>query len=314
MTIFFIGNFEVSYSSESHYLRTLRQMGHEVVTFQENHTSGTEILKAVENGKVPDWLFWVHTHSFKVEGMAEVLKQFKEQGIPTVGYHLDLYKGIGREPTPDNDYWKIEYFFTCDKNFVPDLQALGIKAYYLPAGVVADECYLGNKVPQYEHDVIFTGSKGYHREWPYRPQLINWLQDTYRERFAHYGGDGRGVVRGHALNDLYASSKIVVGDTLCIGFNYPYYFSDRLYEAVGRGGFLIFPYIKGIEECFDLETELVTYEFGNFEQLKQKIDYYLEHPEEREKIRQAGFERVKKDHTYTHRLNHIIATITQDRI
>lgn len=32
--------------------------------------------------------------------------------------------------------------------------------------------------------------------------------------------------------------------------------------------------------------------------LKNKIDYYLAHPAERDIIRRAGFERTKHDHTY----------------
>ena len=63
-----------------------------------------------------------------------------------------------------------------------------------------------------------------------------------------------GVIRGKELNDLYATAKVVVGDTLCKGFNYPYYFSDRLFETTGRGGFLIHPYIKGLEDYFEVKV------------------------------------------------------------
>ncbi len=49
--------------------------------------------------------------------------------------------------------------------------------------------------------------------------------------------------------------------------------------------------------------------FGDFKDLKKKIDYYLEHDEERETIRIAGFERTKKDHTYKNRWIKILETI-----
>jgi spore maturation protein CgeB len=65
-----------------------------------------------------------------------------------------------------------------------------------------------------------------------------------------------------------------------------------MFEALGRGGFLIFPHIEGIRSHYT-ENELVTYEYGNFTELKQKIDYYIEHDEERELIRKAGHERTK---------------------
>ena len=45
------------------------------------------------------------------------------------------------------------------------------------------------------------------------------------------GGDGLGVVRGEKLNQLYADSKIVIGDSLSLNFDYPGYWSDRIYET-----------------------------------------------------------------------------------
>jgi len=157
--------------------------------------------------------------------------------------------------------------------------------------------------------VIFVGSKNYHSEWSYRPNLINWLQTTYNERFRLFGGDGLGVKRGADLNDLYAKTKVVVGDTLCINYDYPHYWSDRIYETIGRGGFIIHPYIKGIEEHFENGKHCVFYQYGDFVHLKSLIDYYLENDEEREKIRLAGHEHVKNNHTYKHRWQQILASL-----
>jgi hypothetical protein len=160
-----------------------------------------------------------------------------------------------------------------------------------------------------EHDVIFVGSKKYHTEWAYRPKLINWLEGTYKDRFEHYGNGGVKSVRGQELNDLYASTKVVVGDTLCINYDYPDYWSDRIYETLGRGGFLIHPYIPGIEKEFTDKEHVVFYEYNNFDQLKELIDYYLEHDDEREKIRLAGHQLVKNNYTYKHRWKSILETL-----
>jgi spore maturation protein CgeB len=113
-------------------------------------------------------------------------------------------------------------------------------------------------------------------------------------------------VRGLKLNKLYWSTKIVVGDTLCIDFKYPDYWSDRVYETLGRGGFLIHPYVSGMEREFEDKKHLVFYEYGNFKQLKELIDYYLEHDEEREAIRKAGHELVKEKYTYKNRWEYIL--------
>jgi hypothetical protein len=158
--------------------------------------------------------------------------------------------------------------------------------------------------------VVFVGSKNYHPEWPWRGQLIQWLRDTYGSRFTHVGGDGdTGTLRGDTLNRMYTNSKVAVGDTLCLGFDYPYYASDRLFECPGRGGFNLFPRIKGLEEWFVEGEEIAFYEYGDFDQLKFLIDYYLEDEGRREHIRRAGHERVKAEHTYRHRWETILQTV-----
>jgi spore maturation protein CgeB len=45
----------------------------------------------------------------------------------------------------------------------------------------------------------------------------------------------------------------------------------------------------------------VFYKHGDLRDLTDKIDYYLEHHEERETIRMFGHNRTKKEHTYVHR-------------
>lgn len=317
--ICFIGNFEVDYSSESHYLKTLEKLGYEVMPLQENQTTITNIDRLFSDQNC-DMLFWVHTHNWSIPSgdvksmtMEDLLRKLKVSGIPAVGYHLDLWKGLEREKDLETDpYWNIEYFFTCDKLFVDDLKAKGIKAYFLPAGVFEDECYIGDIKEEFKHDVIFVGSRGYHSEWPYRGQLIEWLEKTYGSRFAQYGGGGKGTIRGKDLNNLYASSKIVIGDTLCKNFDYPFYSSDRLWETIGRGGFLIYPKIYGLGKHFTDKKEVIYYPYNDFEYLKYAIDYFLEHDQEREKIRIAGFERCKREGTYTQRLEFILDVIENE--
>lgn len=243
--------------------------------------------------------------------MVAVLERLKGYGVPSATYHLDLWFGLDREKDlhEDSFYRHIEHFFTCDKKMADWLnQNTKVKGHYLPAGVYHGEAYMAEQ-DSMDRDIIFVGSRGYHPEWPYRPQLIDWLKETYGDRFYHYGGDGLGTIRGEALNRLYANSKVVVGDTLCLGFKYPHYWSDRLYETLGRGGFLIMPYVTGMGQFFTGEKHLDYYQFGNFEELKRKIDHYLENDEQREAIRRCGHNLVKEHHTYKQRWDHILQTI-----
>ena len=308
MKIAFLGNFGADFSSESHHKKTLENLGHEVIALQEVETTGERVLEVAE---ASDALVWVHTHGWDTPGlrMAQVLSTLKDKGIPTLTYHLDLWFGLQRQrDMQSDDYWNIGHFFTVDKKMADWFnEETSVKGHYMPAAVYDVECYWNPAPP--ERDLIFVGSRGYHPEWPYRPQLIDWLGSNYGHRFTHFGGDGAGVMRGADLNRLYASTKVAIGDTLCINFDYPYYFSDRVFETLGRGGFIIHPRIKGIEDIFEDKKHLVLYDYGDFDQLKREIDFYLEADELREEIRKAGHEHVKKNHTYLNRWTSILESL-----
>jgi hypothetical protein len=311
MRITILGNFQVAYSSETHHKKSLESLGHTVIALQETQAGSETVLEEAMNS---DMFVWIKTHGWETPGslsMTQVLAYLKRANIPTVSYHLDLWLGLQREKDLANNavYNDIQHFFTVDKQMADWFNRnTDVKGHYLPAGVFGPECYRATPSGEY-NDVIFVGSKGYHPEYSYRPKLINWLSETYGDNFKHYGGDGLGVVRGEKLNQLYADSKIAIGDSLSIGFDYPGYWSDRIYETTGRGGFIIHPEIDGLETQFVYGKEIATYKFGDFEGLKKTIDYYLTNDAERETIRRAGFERTKNDHTYAKRWEEIIKEV-----
>lgn len=314
MRIAFLGNFGVSYSSETHHTASLESLGHQVVRLQEGQATGEEVLAAA---LASDLLVVVHTHGWVTPGLAldKVLAQLTGAGIPTATYHLDLWLGLRRQHDLDQDpfYRTIQHFFTADRLMADWFNNhTAVQGHYLPAAVYDRECYAAALNSPHANDVIFVGSRRYHPEWPYRPQLIDWLTQSYGAGFTHVGGDGAtGTIRGDDLNRLYANSKVAVGDTLCLGFDYPDYFSDRIFECLGRGGFLIHPWIRGIDDLFEDGKHLVTYPFGDFEQLQFLIDYYLDDANagERETIRHAGHHHVRQNHTYVRRWETILREV-----
>lgn len=307
-TITFLGNFRVDFSSETHHAKTLQSMGHRVIVLQETEEKSEKIL---EYASKSDLFIWVHTHGWKTPGripMARVLKRLNAAGIPTMTYHLDLWLGLKRQRDLHSDpaYKDIQHFFTVDSKMAEWFNTrTSVRGHYLPAGVYDKEA-IYKPAKKLDHEVIFVGSKRYHPEWKYRGQLIDYLGNTYGKKFEHWGNDGLGVVRGKNLNQLYARTKVVVGDTLCPKFNYPDYWSDRVYETIGRGGFIIHPYIKGMEKEFTDGEHLVFYQYKNFDQLKELVDHYLVHDDEREKIRVAGHNLVKEKYTYKNRWQTIL--------
>ena len=309
--ICFVGNFALPYCSESQYKIELESLGYNVTCIQEDATTSDQVLDAA---LVSDAFFWVHSHHMSIPGsisMEIVLQKLREAGVPSFAYHLDLYMPLERwREYEDAPYFKVDHFFTVDKLMADWFnENTPTKGHFLLPGAFSGQNYIEDYSQTFAGDVAFIGNKGYHPEWPWRPQLIDWLRNTYQEQFTHWGGDGKALVREKKFNDVCASTKVIVGDTLCVGFDYPNYFSERLFNITGAGGFIIHPYIKGIEEAFEIGKEIETFHFGDFDELRGKIDYYLAHPKERNDIRLAGYLRTIKEHTYQHRLETIIKTL-----
>ena len=308
-----VGNFLFPYSSESQYVVTLRELGHEVFKLQEGTATAKDILASGLNS---DLLIFIHSHHLSTQGekLSSVFKKLKKRGIPVITYHLDLWFGLERQKDLNDDYYKeLSYFFTVDKLMADWFNKnTKVKGYFIPAGVFDREAVM-LKAQRVRYSIVFTGSSTYHPEFPYRIELVEFLKKTYGDRFIHIGNGGQVAARrGMELNQIYRNARITVGDTLNIGFNYPYYSSDRLFEQTGRGAFTIYPHIKGIDDWFVDGKEIVTYKHGDLQDLRKKIDYYLLHAEEREKIRQAGFERARKDHTYRQRWIEILNEVFKD--
>ena len=75
----------------------------------------------------------------------------------------------------------------------------------------------------------------------------------------------------------------------------------RDFEVPMSGGFYMVEYMEELEEFFDIGREIVCY--TGPEDLADKIKYYLRYESEREAIREAGYERCRRDHTWRKRFD-----------
>lgn len=295
-----------SFNTENHVAQSLEHLGHDVTFIQEDEVQFATLPDRV---KGHDLFLWTRTWADKV--LEADLKTIEAMGIPTVSFHLDKYTGIARDGgmSVGSTFWKTQFVFSPEGSLQAQriFKEHGVNQYYLPAGVFGPEVYRAETRPEYAHDVVFVGGgKAYaHSEWSYRGELVTRLENMYGDRFMKYGYPEK-TVRGQELNTLYSSSKIIIGDSLCKDFMDSYYWSDRIYETIGRGGFMIHPYIPGITDHFIDRQEAVFYSYGNWQQLRNLIDYYLTHDEEREAIRSAGLKRVEREHTYRHRMEEML--------
>ena len=81
----------------------------------------------------------------------------------------------------------------------------------------------------------------------------------------------------------------------------------RIMDIFGCGGFLITNYQEDLLRFFVPGEDYVYYE--SREDLTDKIDYYIEHVDERKRIAESAYSKVKRDHTYKHRLKEIITVV-----
>ena len=85
----------------------------------------------------------------------------------------------------------------------------------------------------------------------------------------------------------------------------------RCFDIMGCGGFLLTNYQEDMLQFFEPGKDFVYYESKN--DLMDKIDYYLEHEDERKQIVQSGHEKITAFHTYEQRLAEIIDVVTSGR-
>jgi hypothetical protein len=296
-----IGSF-FNFWDEEYVAQTFESLGWTVKRFEAANTTSQQIIDEINGG---NYRFLLTVNRELRDGnFRDLLGK-----LTTVFWLFDIYFGTQREPlVKTNPRFQCNYVFTTDGggNHQYLFEKAGVHHFCLRQGICEADAYLGEKKKEFEKDIVFVGT--INSIDPNRDKLVSFLQNTYGERFKWYGKTGPNEIRGKDLNDLYASVKIVVGDS-CFS---PCYWSVRLYDVLGRGGFLLFPDIPGLNREFVYYEHLVPYIPSIlYEDLQKKIDYYLEHDEEREKIRLAGFQYCKEHYNFKLRCQKLLETIKE---
>lgn len=303
MRVVYAGDFSQPWHTESYVAREIETLGHHVDRWHggpmghlTDLCDGAHLLVLQANGGLP-----ATGGSF--------LRAIESAGTVTASYHLDLYRGLGRGRRVDTDImWRTQHVFTADGD--PAAQAWFrskcVNHSWLPAACATAACVSGACRDDYDYDVVFVGAEHYHREWPWRRTLIGRLRSAYGARFRLF--DHHPPTRGLDLNDLYATARVVVGDSLMLDGSSGYW-SDRYYETVGRGGFLVAPDVPGIRAHFTHGEHLCLVEPQNWEHMRSAIDYYLTHQDEAREIAAKGQAHVRANHTYRHRAEKMFATV-----
>jgi spore maturation protein CgeB len=112
-----------------------------------------------------------------------------------------------------------------------------------------------------------------------------------------------GVLSDLEMVQMYSRSKINLGFSSCGDTheteNRILQVRLRDFEVPMSGGFYMVEYMEELEEFYEIGKEVVCYK--DREDLADKIKYYLSHDREREAVRQAGYRRCLRDHTWQKR-------------
>lgn len=85
--------------------------------------------------------------------------------------------------------------------------------------------------------------------------------------------------------------------------------NPRVFEIAACGGFQVCDPCRNLEMFFEPETELPMYR--SLAELREKIDHYLAHPEEREAVARRARARALRDHTYAQRARQMLDIILE---
>lgn len=83
----------------------------------------------------------------------------------------------------------------------------------------------------------------------------------------------------------------------------------RIWDVLGCGGFLLTNYQAELPYYFKEGEDLVC--FDGVEDLREKVGYYLTHEEERRRVAENGYRKVKEGHNYIERILTILETVAQ---
>ena len=90
-----------------------------------------------------------------------------------------------------------------------------------------------------------------------------------------------------------------------------YQLKPRVFHAVGAGAMVLNDHCPELEQLFEIGKEIITFKFGDFDELREKLKWYTSHDMEREKIARAGYVRGRNQHTYTARIRQILDIVEQ---
>ena len=252
-----------------------------------------------------------------------VLQEMRKMGIVTVHWFVEDHLRF--------TYWKqmaqhYDFFFTIQKGQCIDkIKAAGAaEVHYLPVAcdplIHIPLTLSAEERAKWGSSISFVGA-GYHNrvqtfaslahlpfkiwgtEWPNCKPFDTMLQAEGRRLSPD---EYVKIFNSTDINiNLHSSSERDGVDP------YGDFLNPRTFELAAAGAFQLVDERSLLPEAFEIGTEMAT--FKNTKELKDKIQYYSEHPQERKEFAERARNRVLRDHTYIHRMQSMLQCIYSSR-
>lgn len=199
-----------------------------------------------------------------------------------------------------------DFCFYKDRYIVDKLRAkLGLNAFYLP------QCFDPNihkcndlseeDIAKYGCDITTAGNMYYYKAMmlenlsEYNIKIwgnfASWIRSPIKKMWT------KQYVAGEQKAKAFRAAKICINNNHYAEINGV---NKRTFEICGCGGFQLTDDSEGLKDVFIADNEVAV--FTDIKDLKEKVAYYLNHPEERQKIALAGYKRAINEHTFEHRI------------
>ncbi|MDI6785870.1 MAG: glycosyltransferase [bacterium] len=288
---------------ENNFLHTLIHSGYEVIAFDPLSTMkkyGKRIMNRILIENIyrwsPDIVFFV---LFKDEIEFDTLLEIRDNmEMKTLNWFCD-------------DHWRFDtfskfyapyfsYIVTTYKEAAKRYKEIKYENVIFSQWACNHFLYRKLNLP-YKYDVSFVGQP--HGD---RPKIIKNLI-KYRINVECFGfGWPKGRVSTYEMIKIFNQSKINLNLSNASRGQINQ-IKGRDFEIPGCGSFMITGFNEALKEFFEIGKEVVVY--TDIEDLIEKIRYFLKNDEERERIKEEGYRRVLKEHTYENRFEKIFEAI-----
>lgn len=235
-----------------------------------------------------------------------------KKNMPVVMYYDDCLKGSGGHLEELIKLaQQVDIMYLTNRGEIPQYQEWGINAKFLTGGCDATvHRMVATPGDFFRSDVAFIGKANTEDRAACMREVGN------RFDFKLWGSGWEKYGLKAEAKDVYAAEyrKICAGAKIILGWNIDptvdLYFSNRTWYTMGCGGFLLTAYSPSLEEIFGRGRELDWFE--TIEECCEKIEYYLQHDEERQRIARAGYHLAHQEYSYKSMVDRIINEVTKE--